>query len=203
MSYCSHWAFVVRPSLHVAFYILIFSETIGPIWTKLGSDGPWVVPFQNCVRWPRRPTKMAAVAKNRQFWTKSFKKSSQKQMRQFKANIAWMVLGWWTFKCVCWPWPPSKMATITRRIFNIGPYRKIFFFFNFVHIKGVLHFFHTLCQTNLHVWCSFCWIYAEIYIQKTLKIYIYVTHIYVTMNITPILWQWTNLNDNWWCWYFI
>ena len=63
-------------------------------------------------------------------------------MRQFKANIAWMVLGWWTFKCVCWPWPPSKMATITRRIFNIGPYRKIFFFLTSFYQRGTSFFSH-------------------------------------------------------------
>ena len=36
-------------------------------WTKLnqtsGRDGPWVGPFQNCVRQPRPPFKMAVVAK--------------------------------------------------------------------------------------------------------------------------------------------
>ena len=38
-------ASVVRP---LAFHVLIFSfENTGPIWTKLGRDGPWVVPFQN------------------------------------------------------------------------------------------------------------------------------------------------------------
>ena len=28
-------------------------------------DGPWVVYFQNCVRWPRPPSKMAAMSSNR------------------------------------------------------------------------------------------------------------------------------------------
>jgi hypothetical protein len=27
-------------------------------------DGPWVVSFQNCVRWPRPPSKMAAMSKH-------------------------------------------------------------------------------------------------------------------------------------------
>jgi hypothetical protein len=31
--------------------------------TKHGRDGPWVGPFQNCVRQPRPPLKMAAVTK--------------------------------------------------------------------------------------------------------------------------------------------
>jgi hypothetical protein len=32
------------------------------------SYGPWVGPFQNCVRQPRPPFKMAAVTKNRNFF---------------------------------------------------------------------------------------------------------------------------------------
>ena len=68
VSFCYHLA-SVRPSL--AFFILIFSsETTGPIWTKLGRDGLCVVPFQNCVRRPHPPTKMAAMAKNRKFCKK-------------------------------------------------------------------------------------------------------------------------------------
>jgi hypothetical protein len=40
---------VVRPS---TFHILIFSsETTGPIATTLWWNGPWMAPFQNCVRW--------------------------------------------------------------------------------------------------------------------------------------------------------
>jgi hypothetical protein len=51
----------VRPS---TFHILIFSsETSGPIATKLWWNGPWMAPFQNCVRWSRLPTKMAAKLK--------------------------------------------------------------------------------------------------------------------------------------------
>ena len=52
---------VVRPS---TFHILIFSsETTGPIATKLWWNGPWMAPFQNCVRWSRLPTKMAVKLK--------------------------------------------------------------------------------------------------------------------------------------------
>ena len=51
----------VRPS---TFHILIFSsETTGPIATKLWWNGPWMTPFQNCVRWSRLPTKVAAKLK--------------------------------------------------------------------------------------------------------------------------------------------
>jgi hypothetical protein len=34
----------------------------------LEGDGPWVGPFQNCVRQHRPPFKMAAVTKNRNFF---------------------------------------------------------------------------------------------------------------------------------------
>ena len=44
------------------------SETTEPISTKLCWNDPWVGPFQNCVRQPRPPFKMAAVAKNRNFF---------------------------------------------------------------------------------------------------------------------------------------
>ena len=36
--------------------------------TKPGMDGPWVGPFQICVRQARPPFKMAAVTKNRNFF---------------------------------------------------------------------------------------------------------------------------------------
>jgi len=65
VSHCYHWASVVcRPSSVVRpsiFHILIFSsETTGPIATKLWWNGPWMDPFQNCVRCSRLQTKMAA-----------------------------------------------------------------------------------------------------------------------------------------------
>ena len=60
LSYCHHWA-SVRP---LTFHILInSSETTGPIWTKLWWNGPWMAPFQNCVRWSWLPTKMATKLK--------------------------------------------------------------------------------------------------------------------------------------------
>jgi hypothetical protein len=45
----------VRPSVRpLTFHILInSSEATGPIWTKLWWNGPWMAPFQNCVRWSR------------------------------------------------------------------------------------------------------------------------------------------------------
>jgi hypothetical protein len=46
----------------------IFSETTEPNSTKLYSNDPWVVPFQNCVRQRRPVSKMATVTKNRNFF---------------------------------------------------------------------------------------------------------------------------------------
>jgi hypothetical protein len=55
VSFCHHLAAVIN------FHILIFSsETTWPIATKLWWNGPWMAFFQNCVRWSRFPTKMAA-----------------------------------------------------------------------------------------------------------------------------------------------
>jgi hypothetical protein len=41
---------------------LLFSIT-GPIAIKLGWNGTWIAPFQNCVWWCQLPTKMAAKLK--------------------------------------------------------------------------------------------------------------------------------------------
>ena len=49
-SYCHYFSSssVVHPS---TFHIFIFSsETTGPIAAKLWWNGPWMAPFQNCVR---------------------------------------------------------------------------------------------------------------------------------------------------------
>ena len=98
VSYCHHEASVVRrrPSSGVrrpsslAFHILIFSsETTGPIWTKLGRDGPWVVPFQNCIRGPRLPSKMAAMAINRKFTEKSLKIFSSETAGLIGTKLCW------------------------------------------------------------------------------------------------------------------
>jgi hypothetical protein len=44
------------------------SETTEPISTKLCSNDPWVVPFQNGVRQRRPVSTMAAMTKNRNFF---------------------------------------------------------------------------------------------------------------------------------------
>jgi hypothetical protein len=47
----------------------ISSETTEPISTKLCWNDPWAIPFQNCVRQCRPVSKMAAMTKNRNFFT--------------------------------------------------------------------------------------------------------------------------------------
>ena len=50
-------------------FIILYSTMIISLYlTKHGRDGPWVGPFQNCVRQPRPPFKMATVTKNRNFF---------------------------------------------------------------------------------------------------------------------------------------
>ena len=102
----------------LTFHILInSSEATGPIWTKLWLNGPLMVPFQNCVRWPRPPTKMSTITKNRKFSKKWIKKSSP--------ETAWPIWTkpWWNGpyvvpfqNCVRQHWPPTKMATVTKNI---------------------------------------------------------------------------------------
>ena len=53
--------------------MIFSSETTGPICTKCGRNGPLMVPFQNYIRRPHLPTKMAAIAKNRKFGKKIIK----------------------------------------------------------------------------------------------------------------------------------
>ena len=45
------------------FLNVFSSETTEPISTKLCWNDSWMIPFQNCVRWSRLPTKMAAKLK--------------------------------------------------------------------------------------------------------------------------------------------
>jgi hypothetical protein len=52
---------------------IIFSETAGPIGSKQWCNGLQMVLFENCVRQPQPPAKIAAVTKNRKFGKKSLK----------------------------------------------------------------------------------------------------------------------------------
>ena len=45
------------------FKKIFSSETTEPISTKFCWNDSWMAPFQNCVRWSRLPTKMAAKLK--------------------------------------------------------------------------------------------------------------------------------------------
>jgi hypothetical protein len=52
---------------------IIFSETAAPIGRKLWLNGLQIILFENCVRRPWPPTKIAVVTKNRKFGKKSLK----------------------------------------------------------------------------------------------------------------------------------
>ena len=61
-------AFVItlgRSSVRTQLLQIFSSETTWPPETKLWWNGPWVMPFQNCVRQSRPPTNMVAVTKNK------------------------------------------------------------------------------------------------------------------------------------------
>ena len=90
------------------------SETTGTIATKLWWNGPWMTPFQNCVRSSRLPTKMAAKLKIENRGDEIKKKSSPlKLLSQSQPNFAEMILGWSPSNIVSsisnlWPrWPPQ------------------------------------------------------------------------------------------------
>jgi hypothetical protein len=64
------------------------SETTRSIKTKLWWNGPWVIPFQNCVRQSRPPTNIAAVTKNKKGRMKILKSSSLKLLGQLELSFA-------------------------------------------------------------------------------------------------------------------
>jgi hypothetical protein len=59
-------------SLSCSVAAVKISATAEPNYSKFGWDGPWVVPFQYCVRQPRPLFKMAAVNKDRNFFSCQF-----------------------------------------------------------------------------------------------------------------------------------
>jgi hypothetical protein len=76
---------------HIPLYYTMFNslkifsvQTTGSTGTKLRHNGPWMVPFHNCVHQRRPVSKMAAITKNRNFfkWPKLlyFKPESAQQM---------------------------------------------------------------------------------------------------------------------------
>ena len=54
-----------RSSVRTQLLKIFSSETTWPLETKLWWNGPWVIPFQNCVRQSRSPTNIVAVTKNK------------------------------------------------------------------------------------------------------------------------------------------
>jgi hypothetical protein len=86
-----HLASVIVRHCQWTIHILIFfSRTTGQIWIKFGRDGSWVVPFQNCIREVRHPSKMATVTKNRKYF---------KCIKHFRFNAEYVsnmnVAAWW------------------------------------------------------------------------------------------------------------
>ena len=114
MSYCYHWSSVVRLSL--AFCILInSSKTTGPIWTKLWWNGPWVVPFQNCVRQsPCQPRWLPLLR------IENLAKNHLKIIFSETAEPIGPKLWWYGLQivlsenCVWRPPPPTMIAAVTK-----------------------------------------------------------------------------------------
>ena len=83
-----------------------------------------MVPFQNCIRWTRDPSKMAAISGhsfNIGPYGKNNEKSSYLKLLG-QPNFDGMFLGW---SQELYPLDgPSKMAAISGHSFNIGPYGK-------------------------------------------------------------------------------
>ena len=92
----------------------IFSEITEPISTKPCWNDPWVVPFQNCVRHSRPPTKMSATAELS--LTKDPMGNSNTNLlrnhRPIATNLCWNDL-WMTpfLLYVRWSRLPTKIAT--------------------------------------------------------------------------------------------
>ena len=104
VSYCYHWSSVL-----LAFCILINSSKT--TWTKLWWNGPWVVPFQNCVRQPRPSFKMVAITKNRKFGNKSLKNYL---LWNFWANWAQTMVEWSSDDPLWELCSPTKIAAVTK-----------------------------------------------------------------------------------------
>ena len=103
-----HFSSVVRPS---TFHI--FSpETTGPIATKLWWNCPLMVPFQNCVRWCRLPSKMAAKLKIEKRGNEILKKIfSDETIEPISTKLCWNDPWVVPFQyCVQHFRPPTKMA---------------------------------------------------------------------------------------------
>ena len=116
MTHRVRWAIATTGRLSLAFCILInSSKTTGPIWTKLWWNGPWVIPFQNCVRQPRPPFKMAAITKNRNSAKNHMKIIFSETAGPIGPKLWWNDLQMVLFEnCVWRPRLPTKLAAVTK-----------------------------------------------------------------------------------------
>ena len=71
------------------------SETAWPNGAKLGIDGPWVCPFQNCVRQPHPPFKMAAVFKGNDYLPLKFASVSFYCQVSDTGSVGWASSSYW------------------------------------------------------------------------------------------------------------
>jgi hypothetical protein len=102
--------------LSLAFCILInSSKTTGPIWTNLWWNGPWVVPFQNCVRqFPCQP-RWLPLLKIENSAKYHLKIIFSETAGQIGPKLWWNGLQMVLFENYVWrPRPPTKMATVTK-----------------------------------------------------------------------------------------
>ena len=76
-----------RSSVRSQLLTIFSSETTWPLETKLWWNGPWVIPFQNCVRQSRSLTNMVAVSKNKKEGLQILKSSSLKLLGQLELTL--------------------------------------------------------------------------------------------------------------------
>ena len=105
VSYCYHW------SVLLAFCILInSSKTTGPIWTKLWWNGPWVVPFQNCVDSPALHSRWLPLLK--------IENSAINHLKIIFSETSGPIgpkLWWNGLQMILWELcPPPKIAAVTK-----------------------------------------------------------------------------------------
>jgi hypothetical protein len=114
VSYCYHWASVVS-FLH--FNQLLY-KTTEPIWTKLWWNGPWVVPFQNCVRQsppPPRQPRWLSLLKIENLTENHLKIIFSETAGPIGPKLWWNCLQMVLFEnCVRRPRPPSKIAAVIK-----------------------------------------------------------------------------------------